>query len=74
MHKKKFTFYFVFIFLIIISIFLGILSINELKTQFYSSKCIKSLIDFDTLSPFTINKIVYFSSANCTSNINANSS
>ena len=74
MHKKKIIFYVVFILLLIILIFLGIISIKQIRQQYLASKCIESLSNFDISSPFTINKIVYFSSANCTSNVNTNSS
>ncbi len=74
MPKKKYIFYVVFILLILLLFFLSFWSI-KLSTQKSRSKkeLVKSL-NIDHSSPFSVNKIVYFSSANAKSEINANSS
>ena len=74
MPKKKYIFYVVFILLILLLFFLSFWSI-KLSTQKSRSKkeLVKSL-NIDHSSPFSVNKIVYFSSANAKSEKNANSS
>lgn len=72
MQKKKIILYILIIFFFILLIFLSILSIRITENKL--STCCKSFCNFDTSSPFSINKIVYFSSSNCQSNINPNSS
>ena len=74
MPKKKITFYIVLISALIIFIFLSYIVIQNLMQQNSIKKSIDSLAHFDASTPFTINKIVYFSCANCSSDINANSS
>ena len=74
MLKKKNIFYIIFVLSFILLIILSFLSIREIKRQKMSSKAMQNAYDFQTNSPFSINKIVYFSSANCNSKINPNSS
>ena len=74
MQKKKILFYAIFILLFLILIFLAIISIKQIKTKIIADKNIEKTLNTDIYSPFSINKIVYFSSANSTSSINANSS
>ena len=65
MRKKKIIFYSLLILLFILLVFLSILSIKEFGKRISSAKSMKNVYSFDTSSPFSINKIVYFSSANC---------
>ena len=74
MHKKKIIFFIIFILSIFLLISLSFVSIKEFKKYYISSKCMENIYNFDNTSPFSINKIVYFSSAHCNTNINANSS
>ena len=73
MHKKKFLFYFVYIFVIIIFGILVFFSLIEFKKSICSYRFIENLSELNLTSPFSINKIVYFSSANSESEINSNS-
>ena len=63
MQKKKIVLYILIIFFLILLIILSSLSIKTLENNL--STCCKSFCDFDSSSPFSINKIVYFSSSNC---------
>ena len=72
MQKKKIILYILIIFFFILLIIFSSLSIKTLENNL--STCCKSFCDFDSTSPFSINKIVYFSSSNCESSINQNSS
>jgi hypothetical protein len=74
MRKKKIIFYTIAIFWLILLIIFGFLSIKELAKKHLAYKCMQNAYNFESSSPFSINKIVYFSGANCTSNINNNSS
>lgn len=76
MHKKNklIIFYLTFTLLVIILILLSIVTIKKLKIKYISSKYVENVLAVDLQSPFTINKIVYFSSANCKSEVNPNSS
>ena len=74
MLKRKKTFYILLILLSILLIVLSIISVKEIKKKYFASKCMQSVYNFESSSPFSINKIVYFSSANCNSKINSNSS
>ncbi len=76
MHKKNklIIFYLTFTLLVIILILLSIVTIRKLKNKYISSKYVENVLAADLQSPFTINKIVYFSSANCKSEVNPNSS
>ena len=73
MHNKKNLFYF---FYIVVIILLGVLVFFSFKEFEKTLCCYKFAQDLSALnldSPFSINKIVYFSSANADSNINSNS-
>lgn len=74
MLKRKKTFYILLFLLLILLIFLSIISVKKIKKKYFSSKCMQSVYSLESSSPFSINKIVYFSSANCNSKINSNSS
>lgn len=74
MPKKKYIFYVVFILLILLLFFLSFLSIKSIIQKSKISKAMQNALNVDLTSPFSVNKIVYFSSANATSEINANSS
>ena len=71
---KKVIFYSAFIFSVIIFIALSIISIDRIKNRYISLKYSESVLAADYQAPFTINKIVYFSSANCKADVNPNSS
>lgn len=72
MQKKKFILYILIIFFFILLIVLSSLSVKAMERHL--SSCCKSFFNLDMSSPFSINKIVYFSSSNCKSDINPNSS
>lgn len=74
MQKKKIIFYSLLIFLIIIFVILVIITVNTISIKRISSNFIEEIVNAEYGSPFSINKIVFFSSANCSTNINANSS
>lgn len=74
MRKKKIIFCSLLILSFILFVILSILSIKEIKKRISASKCIESVYNFNSTSPFSIHKIVYFSSANCNTKINSNSS
>ena len=73
MPKKKYIFYVVLTLLILLLFFLSFLSIKSFAQNLKSTKEMKNALDVDLTSPFSVNKIVYFSSANAKSEINANS-
>lgn len=73
MHKKKTIFYIFSI--LVISIF-GILiffTVKEFEKKLCSYKFVKEINELNLTSPFSVNKIVYFSSASSESEINPNS-
>lgn len=74
MLKKKNVFYIILILSFILLVILSFISIRELNRKQISSKAMQNAYNFESDSPFSINKIVYFSSANCNSKINPNSS
>lgn len=74
MPKKKIIFYALLTFSVFILIYLGTLSVKNFKNKSASTDALKNTFDINTISPFSINKIVYFSSANANSKINPNSS
>lgn len=74
MLKKKYLIYVLLILCSILLICFAITVKNEVNIKKQSSKCMQNVYNFDSSSTFSINKIVYFSSANCDSNINSNSS
>ncbi len=74
MQKKKIIFYILFVLLLIILFFLSYLSIKQLTSKSLAKRSVQNILKNDISSPFSIDKIVYFSSANCNSNINQNSS
>lgn len=74
MPKKKYIFYAVLILLILLLFFLSFLSIKLFTQNLKTTKSMEKALKVDLTSPFSVNKIVYFSSANAKSEINANSS
>ena len=74
MQKKKIIFYILFVLLLLIFIFLSFICLRQLRTSFLAKRSVKNILSNDIYSPFSIDKIVYFSSANCNSDINTNSS
>lgn len=74
MRKKKIVFFILLIVSLILLIVLSIISLREMQIKMLSSNCMQKEMNFDSSSPFSINKIVYFSSAHSDSNINSNSS
>lgn len=74
MHRKKFVFFIILVLLACFLIFLSIISFKDFKSIIMSKVYAKSFENFESYSPFSINKIVYFSSANGQTNINQNSS
>lgn len=75
MNKKNNIFYFLIILLGFLCIFLTIISIKNYKSKLISLRSLQGFYDAQLISaPFSINKIVYFSSATGTSSINSNSS
>ena len=74
MHKKKILFYGTILVFFSILLFLLNLFYNQIVPIINSNKYIKMEISLDLFSPFSINKIVYFSTANANSTINQNSS
>lgn len=74
MPKKKYIFYVVLTLLILLLFFLSFLSIKSFTQNLKSTKAMENALNVDLTSPFSVNKIVYFSSANAKSEINANSS
>ena len=73
MHNKKFMFYVFFICILAFFCMLCFFSINEFKKGLCSTKYVQDINSLNLTSPFSINKIVYFSGANCESTINSNS-
>lgn len=74
MHKKKIIFYLLLILLLILLAFFSFWTIREMEKRLSSSIAMENVFNFDSSSPFSIDKIVYFSSANASTQINANSS
>ena len=74
MSKKKYIFYAILVLLTLLLFFLIFLSFKLFTQNFKSTKAMKNALNMDISSPFSVNKIVYFSSANAKSEINANSS
>lgn len=74
MPKKKYIFYVILILLILLLLFFSFLSIKIFSQKLQCTKAMENALDVDLTSPFSVNKIVYFSSAHAKSEINANSS
>ena len=74
MLKKKYLFYILILLLALLLFFLSFVSIQEFKKRSNSEKAMQNTLSKDISSPFSVNKIVYFSSANGDAKINANSS
>ena len=74
MQKKKILFYITFILSFVVLGLLASLFIKNIMPIVHSNTCMKN--DFKNVlsSPFSVNKIVYFSTANANSTINQNSS
>lgn len=73
MRNKKILLITLLVFFIILLFFLGILSIKEINNKIVAKRCAKNIENFDSSSPFSINKIVFFSSANGETSIKSNS-
>ncbi len=74
MRKKKIIFYILLILFFILLVVLSFLAIREMEKRLSSSIAMDNVYSFTSTSPFSINKIVYFSSANANIEINSNSS
>ena len=74
MLKKKYIFYVIFVLLTLLLSFLIFGSIRFFSYRYKTEKAMQNALNVDLSSPFSVNKIVYFSSANAKSEINANSS
>ena len=72
--KKQIVLSVLFILSVILLIFLCIIIFDNAKIKNISFKNLENIISRDLSSPFSVNKIVYFSSANCTTSVNPNSS
>ena len=74
MLKKKIIFYCILILSVLMLILTSTLFYKNFMPIVYSNNCMKNECNFNSYSPFSINKIVYFSTANAESTINQNSS
>ena len=74
MLKKKIIFYCISIISLLMLIAFSILFYKRIVPIIHSNNCMKKESDVSLYSPFSINKIVYFSTANAESSINQNSS
>lgn len=74
MLKKKIIFYCILILSVLMLILTSTLFYKNILPIVYSINCMKNECNFNSSSPFSINKIVYFSTANAESTINQNSS
>ncbi len=74
MNRKKILFYIIFILSTLLLLLLSFLSVKFFIQKAQSKKALQNSLSIDVSSPFSVNKIVYFSSANAKSEINANSS
>ena len=74
MLKKKIIFYCILILSFLMLILTSTLFYKNILPIVYSINCMKNECNFNSSSPFSINKIVYFSTANAESTINQNSS
>ena len=74
MKEKKILFYSIFIIAFLVFILVSTLVYKDIMPIVYSKSCMENECNFTPYSPFSINKIVYFSTANAESTINQNSS
>lgn len=74
MQKKKILFYISIILSVVVLILLVCLFNKQIMPIIKSNNCMKKEFEKELISPFSINKIVYFSTANANSTINQNSS
>lgn len=74
MHKKKILFYCTSLFFLLMLITVSILFYKRVIPIIHSNSCMKNESNVNFYSPFSVNKIVYFSTANAESSINQNSS
>ena len=74
MHKKKSIIYILLILSILLLIILIFFSLKTLNQKNKIEKEMSKSTGFDSSSPFSVNRIVYFSSANANVTIGANSS
>ena len=74
MLKKKIIFYCISIISLLMFVTFSILFYKRIVPIIHSNNCMKKESDVNLYSPFSINKIVYFSTANAESSINQNSS
>lgn len=75
--KKKIIFIFLFAIFTILLIYLSIIVFKDIKNKLFSNICNNSIFEFvekNSKTIFSIDKIVYFSSANANISINGNSS
>ena len=74
MFTKKKIMYIILLLFTLLFFFLTYFSIKEFSEKAESVKAIENVLNKDISSPFSVDKIVYFSGANAKSEINANSS
>ena len=74
MKKKKILFYSIFIIAFLVFILVSTLVYKDIMPIVYSKSCMENECNFTPYSPFSINKIVYFSTANAETSVNQNSS
>lgn len=74
MLKKKYLLYILVLLSTLLLAFLSFTTIQEFKKKSSSEKAMQNAFSMDVSSPFSVNKIVYFSGANGDAKINANSS
>ena len=74
MQRKKILFYIAIILSIVVLILLASLFNKQIMPIIKSNNCMKKEFEKELISPFSVNKIVYFSTANANSTINQNSS
>ena len=74
MQKKRILFYITYILSFVVLGLLASLFIKQIMPIVHSYNCMKRDFENELASPFSVNKIVYFSTANADSSINQNSS
>ena len=74
MLKKKIVFYCICLISLLMFVTVSILFYKRVVPIIHSNSCMKKESNANLYSPFSVNKIVYFSTANAESSINQNSS
>jgi len=74
MIRKKIIFYSAIVISLLLFILISTLFYTEIMPIVYSNNCMKNVCNTNLNSTFSVNKIVYFSTANAESTINQNSS